>query len=171
MASARRRRLGIGLLMAIGAGALSFGLGAAGEVTGALALRQRGRAAQDSRTCRIARCCYRRSIYARAVGSRFFQFRRRSNGRPGDHAGLCIIPYPALASPPRCDHAVIRCHQRWHRDHARSSVEPSGFEPRPANPMVALVRLTANRNVMGEFANTQLTNAVAVAATAFFFCS
>ena len=35
--------------------------------------------------------------------------------------------------------------------------------------MVALVRLTANRNVMGEFANTQLTNAVAVAATAFFF--
>ena len=117
--------------------------------------------------CRIARYCYRRSIYARAVGSRFFQFRRRSNGRPGDHAGLCIIPYPALASPPRCDHAVIRCHQRWHRDHARSGVEPSGFEPRPANPMVALVRLTANRNVMGEFANTQLTNAVAVAATAF----
>jgi hypothetical protein len=35
--------------------------------------------------------------------------------------------------------------------------------------MVALVRLTANRNVMGEFANTQLTNAVAVAATASFF--
>jgi hypothetical protein len=153
--------------MAIGAGALSFGLGAAGEVTGALALRQRGRAAQDPRTCRIARFCYRRSIYARAVGSRFFQFRRRSNGRPGGHAGLCIIPYPALASPPRRDHAVIRCHQRWHRDHARFGVEPSGFEPRPANPMVALVRLTANRNVMGEFANTQLTNAVAVAATAF----
>src|ERR1700730_7913306 len=31
MASAWRRRLGIGLLMAIGAGALSFGLGAAGK--------------------------------------------------------------------------------------------------------------------------------------------
>ena len=120
--SAKRRRLGIGLLMAIGAGALSFGLGAAGEVTGALALRQRGRAAQDPRTCRIARFCYRRSIYARAVGSRFFQFHRRSNGRPGGHAGLCIIPYPALASPPRRDHAVIRCHQRWHRDHARFGV-------------------------------------------------
>ena len=34
-------------------------------------------------------------------------------------------------------------------------------------PMVALVGLTANRNVIGEFANTQLTSAVAVAATAF----
>ena len=36
-------------------------------------------------------------------------------------------------------------------------------------PMVALVRLTANRSVMGEFANTRLTNAVAIAATAFVF--
>jgi manganese transport protein len=34
-------------------------------------------------------------------------------------------------------------------------------------PMVALVRLTAKRDVMGEFANSRLTNAVAVAATAF----
>jgi len=34
-------------------------------------------------------------------------------------------------------------------------------------PMVALVRLTANRYVMGEFANTRLTNAVAVTATVF----
>jgi manganese transport protein len=33
--------------------------------------------------------------------------------------------------------------------------------------MVALVRLTANRYVMGEFANTRLTNAVAVTATVF----
>jgi manganese transport protein len=34
-------------------------------------------------------------------------------------------------------------------------------------PMVALVRLTAKRDVMGEFANTRLTNAVAVVATVF----
>src|SRR3984893_5838859 len=34
-------------------------------------------------------------------------------------------------------------------------------------PMVALVRLTANRDVMGEFANSRLTNAVAVTATVF----
>jgi manganese transport protein len=34
-------------------------------------------------------------------------------------------------------------------------------------PMVALVRFTASRDVMGEFANTRLTNALAVAATAF----
>jgi manganese transport protein len=31
-------------------------------------------------------------------------------------------------------------------------------------PMVALVRLTAKRDVMGEFANTRLTNAVALVA-------
>jgi manganese transport protein len=34
-------------------------------------------------------------------------------------------------------------------------------------PMVALVRFTASRRVMGEFANSGLTNALAVAATAF----
>ena len=34
-------------------------------------------------------------------------------------------------------------------------------------PMVALVRFTASRDVMGEFANTCLTNALAVAATGF----
>jgi manganese transport protein len=34
-------------------------------------------------------------------------------------------------------------------------------------PMVALVRFTASRDVMGEFANTRLTNALAVAATGF----
>jgi manganese transport protein len=34
-------------------------------------------------------------------------------------------------------------------------------------PMVALVRFTASRDVMGEFANTRLTNVVAVAATGF----
>jgi manganese transport protein len=34
-------------------------------------------------------------------------------------------------------------------------------------PMLALVRFTANRDVMGEFANTRLTNALAVAATGF----
>ena len=34
-------------------------------------------------------------------------------------------------------------------------------------PMVALVRFTASRDIMGEFANTRLTNALAVAATAF----
>src|SRR5271169_440601 len=34
-------------------------------------------------------------------------------------------------------------------------------------PMVALVRFTARRDVMGEFANTRLTNALAVAATGF----
>jgi hypothetical protein len=34
-------------------------------------------------------------------------------------------------------------------------------------PMVALVRLTANLDVMGEFANSRLTNAVAVTATVF----
>src|ERR1700741_1301995 len=34
-------------------------------------------------------------------------------------------------------------------------------------PLVALVRFTASRDVMGEFANTGLTNALAVAATAF----
>jgi manganese transport protein len=34
-------------------------------------------------------------------------------------------------------------------------------------PMVALVRFTASRDVMGEFANTSLTNALAVAATGF----
>jgi len=34
-------------------------------------------------------------------------------------------------------------------------------------PMVALVRFTASRDVMGEFANTRLTNALAVTATAF----
>jgi Mn2+/Fe2+ NRAMP family transporter len=33
--------------------------------------------------------------------------------------------------------------------------------------MVALVRFTASRDVMGEFANTSLTNALAVAATGF----
>jgi manganese transport protein len=34
-------------------------------------------------------------------------------------------------------------------------------------PMVALVRFTARRDVMGEFANTRLTNALAVGATGF----
>ena len=34
-------------------------------------------------------------------------------------------------------------------------------------PMVALVRFTASRDVMGEFANTRLTNALAIAATGF----
>jgi manganese transport protein len=34
-------------------------------------------------------------------------------------------------------------------------------------PMVALVRFTARRDVMGEFANTRLTNALAFAATGF----
>ncbi len=34
-------------------------------------------------------------------------------------------------------------------------------------PMVALVRFTASRDVMGEFANTRLINALAVAATGF----
>ena len=34
-------------------------------------------------------------------------------------------------------------------------------------PMVALVRFTASRDVMGEFANTRLTNALAVIATGF----
>jgi manganese transport protein len=34
-------------------------------------------------------------------------------------------------------------------------------------PMVALVKFTASREIMGEFANTCLTNALAVAATAF----
>jgi manganese transport protein len=34
-------------------------------------------------------------------------------------------------------------------------------------PMVALVRFTASRDVMGEFANTRLTNALAVTATGF----
>ena len=34
-------------------------------------------------------------------------------------------------------------------------------------PLVALVRFTASRDVMGEFVNTGLTNALAVAATAF----
>jgi manganese transport protein len=34
-------------------------------------------------------------------------------------------------------------------------------------PMVVLVRFTASRDIMGEFANTCLTNALAVAATAF----
>jgi manganese transport protein len=34
-------------------------------------------------------------------------------------------------------------------------------------PMVALVRFTASRDIMGEFANTRLINALAVAATAF----
>jgi manganese transport protein len=34
-------------------------------------------------------------------------------------------------------------------------------------PLVALVRFTASRDVMGEFANTGLTNVLAVAATAF----
>jgi manganese transport protein len=34
-------------------------------------------------------------------------------------------------------------------------------------PMVALVRFTARRDVMGEFANTRLTNALAVTATGF----
>jgi hypothetical protein len=34
-------------------------------------------------------------------------------------------------------------------------------------PMVALVRFTARRDVMGEFANTRLTNMLAVAATGF----
>jgi manganese transport protein len=34
-------------------------------------------------------------------------------------------------------------------------------------PMVALVRFTASRDVMGEFANTRLTNALAAAATGF----
>ena len=34
-------------------------------------------------------------------------------------------------------------------------------------PMVALVRFTAGRDVMGEFANTRLINALAVAATGF----
>jgi manganese transport protein len=34
-------------------------------------------------------------------------------------------------------------------------------------PMLALVRFTASRDVMGEFANTRLTNALAVAATGF----
>jgi Mn2+/Fe2+ NRAMP family transporter len=33
--------------------------------------------------------------------------------------------------------------------------------------MVALATLTANRNVMGDFANTRMVNAVAIAATAF----
>ena len=33
--------------------------------------------------------------------------------------------------------------------------------------MVALVRFTASRDVMGGFANTRLTNALAVAATGF----
>jgi len=46
-------------------------------------------------------------------------------------------------------------------------VEPSGFEPGAANPMVALVWFTASRDVMGEFANTRLTNALAIAATGF----
>ncbi len=34
-------------------------------------------------------------------------------------------------------------------------------------PMVALVRFTAHRDVMGEFANTRLTNALAISATGF----
>jgi manganese transport protein len=34
-------------------------------------------------------------------------------------------------------------------------------------PMVALVRFTASRDVMGEFANTRLINALAVATTGF----
>jgi manganese transport protein len=34
-------------------------------------------------------------------------------------------------------------------------------------PMLAFVRFTASRDVMGEFANTRLINALAVAATAF----
>ena len=34
-------------------------------------------------------------------------------------------------------------------------------------PMVALVRFTARRDVMGEFANTRLTNALAITATGF----
>ena len=34
-------------------------------------------------------------------------------------------------------------------------------------PMVALVRFTASRDVMGEFANTRLTTALAIAATGF----
>ena len=34
-------------------------------------------------------------------------------------------------------------------------------------PMVALVRFTARRDVMGEFANTRLTNGLAITATGF----
>jgi manganese transport protein len=34
-------------------------------------------------------------------------------------------------------------------------------------PMVALVRFTASRDVMGEFTNTRLTTALAIAATGF----
>jgi Natural resistance-associated macrophage protein len=34
-------------------------------------------------------------------------------------------------------------------------------------PMVALVKFTARRNVMGEFANSRLTNVLAVAAAGF----
>jgi len=34
-------------------------------------------------------------------------------------------------------------------------------------PMVALVRFTASREVMGEFANSRLINALAIAATGF----
>jgi manganese transport protein len=34
-------------------------------------------------------------------------------------------------------------------------------------PMVALVRFTASRDLMGELANTRLTNALAIAATGF----
>jgi manganese transport protein len=34
-------------------------------------------------------------------------------------------------------------------------------------PMIALVRFTARRDVMGEFANTRLTNALAISATGF----
>ena len=34
-------------------------------------------------------------------------------------------------------------------------------------PMVALVWFTASRDVMGEFANARLTNALAIAATGF----
>src|SRR5205807_10554913 len=101
------------------------------------------------------------------LASSFFQLRCRGHGRPGDHAGLCIIPYPDLASPPRRDDAVVCCHQRRHTHHACCGAEPGGFGLVLPNPMVALVRLTAKRDVMGEFANSRLTNAVAVAATAF----
>ena len=34
-------------------------------------------------------------------------------------------------------------------------------------PMVALVGFTASRDVMGEFANTRLTNTLAITATGF----
>jgi hypothetical protein len=57
----------------------------------------------------------------------------RCHCRPSDHAGFCILLYPALAPPSRRDGTFVRRRCRGHGHHSRPRAEPGGFEPRFAN--------------------------------------